>query len=74
MNLENLNDKLLEALAKSKHEEKKKGNTCIDQLINDISENDWCCDQNGSRSDMKDWEKSAIVAGLMLLLREGDEE
>ena len=72
MNLKNFNYKLLEALAKSKHEEKKKGNTCIDQLITDISENDWYCDQNGSQSDMKDWEKSAIVAGLMLLLREGE--
>lgn len=59
MNLENFNDKLLEALAKSKHEEKKKVNTCIYQLINDITE-----------SDMKDCEKSAIVAGLMLLQRE----
>ena len=49
---------------------KNKGSTLIDQLITDITENDWYCQQASGESDMKEWEKALIVAGLKSLLGE----
>lgn len=40
----------------------------IDQLICDMQENEWYCEQGGSQSQMEEWEKQLIVDGLNLLL------
>ena len=43
---------------------------CIDQLICDIQENEWYCEQGDSQSQMEDWEKKLIVDGLKRLLED----
>ena len=47
---------------------KNKGAHLIDQLIIDITENDWFCHQASGESDMEEWEKELIVAGLKSLM------
>lgn len=42
----------------------------IDQLIFDIRENEWYCEQGDSESQMEDWEKKLIIDGLKRLLEE----
>lgn len=42
----------------------------IEQLIGDIQDNEWYCIQGGSESEMLEWEKALIVAGLKSLLGE----
>ena len=42
----------------------------IDQLIGDIQDNEWYCIQNGSESELKEWEKDLIVNGLIKLLED----
>lgn len=42
--------------------------TLIEQLITDITENDWFCQQASGESEMKEWEKALIVAGLKSLM------
>lgn len=49
---------------------KNKGAALIEQLIIDITENDWFCQQASGESNMKEWEKALIVAGLKSLLGE----
>ena len=44
----------------------------IDQLICDIEENEWFCEQGESQSQMEDWEKVLIVEGLKKILLEGE--
>lgn len=39
----------------------------IDILIGDIQDNEWYCIQGGSESEMLDWEKELIIAGLRRL-------
>lgn len=36
----------------------------IDQLITDITENDWFCQQASGESSMEEWEKNTIVQAL----------
>ena len=40
----------------------------IEQLIDDIKNNEWFCEQGDSESQMEDWEKKLIVAGLKKLI------
>ena len=47
---------------------KNKGAHLIDQLITDITENDWFCQLASGESDMEEWEKELIVAGLKSLM------
>ena len=53
----------------NKYDSKQKQKPIFDQLIDDIKYNDWYCVQNGSESEMKEWEKAAIIAGLMEIKR-----
>ena len=53
----------------NKQDSKQEQKPLFDQLINDIKDNDWYCVQNGSESEMEEWEKAAIIAGLMELKR-----
>ena len=51
---------------------KNKGAHLIDQLITDITENDWFCQLASGESDMEEWEKELIVAGLKSLMGTND--
>ena len=46
---------------------KYKWEALIDQLIDDITGNDWYCIQGGSESELHEWEKVLLVAGLKCL-------
>ena len=70
MKLENFNSELIKRLDDLKTEKQNRGAAIIDQLINDIQNNEWYCIQDGSESELKDWEKNLIVIGLRKLLED----
>ncbi len=68
MNLENFNSELRKHLDDLETEMRNKDPVIIGQLINDIQENDWYCIQNGGESNLHEWEKALLVAGLESLM------
>ena len=68
MNLENFNSELRKRLDNLETEIRGRGRAIIDQIINYIEENDWYCIQYWGESNLHEWEKVLLVAGLESLL------
>ena len=68
MKLENFNSEMRKRLDDLETEIRGRGRAIIDQLINYIEENDWYCIQYWGESNLHEWEKALLVAGLESLL------
>ena len=68
MNLENFNSEMRKRLDDLETEKRGRGRAIINQLIEDIRDNEWYSIQYWGESNLHEWEKALLVAGLESLL------